>query len=280
MDARLDTIAALDAKARRMRTPSGDGEMVWRLWGDGPPLVLCHGGFGSWTHWIRNIEFFAERFTVICPDLPGLGESHLPTPDYTPKNLAAVLVQGLDRVIPPPGRYHMAGFSTGGLLGGHAAAAQGSRVKSFTLVGASGFGPIRRRPGRITRRADSGDPAEVQVIQRDNLAVLMFADADKIDDLAIHIQTENVKRGRVRSRKMALSDTLLRKLPEITAPMGGIWGEHDVTAPPEMADREAAIRASHPELDFRVIEGAGHWVMYEAADAFNAALLEVLAKRA
>ncbi len=32
----------------------------------------------------------------------------------------------------------------------------------------------------------------------------------------------------------------------------------------------------HPELDWRVIEGAGHWAIYEAADRVNPILLEVL----
>ena len=35
------------------------------------------------------------------------------------------------------------------------------------------------------------------------------------------------------------------------------------------------LRRHHPELDVRLIEGAGHWVMYEAADKFNAAFLEL-----
>jgi len=30
------------------------------------------------------------------------------------------------------------------------------------------------------------------------------------------------------------------------------------------------------DLDFRVIDGAGHWVPYEAADRVNAALLDML----
>jgi pimeloyl-ACP methyl ester carboxylesterase len=30
-------------------------------------------------------------------------------------------------------------------------------------------------------------------------------------------------------------------------------------------------------MDFRVIEGAGHWAMYERPDALNRALLDMLA---
>ena len=37
------------------------------------------------------------------------------------------------------------------------------------------------------------------------------------------------------------------------------------------------LRRHHPELQVRLIEGAGHWVMYEAADRFNATFLDLLA---
>ena len=47
------TLAFVDgiaAEAQRLETPCGDGSMVWRVWGSGPPLVLLHGGYGSWMH--------------------------------------------------------------------------------------------------------------------------------------------------------------------------------------------------------------------------------------
>ena len=44
------------APATRHTTTSGAGEVVWRMWGAGTPLVLLHGGTGSWMHWVRNVE--------------------------------------------------------------------------------------------------------------------------------------------------------------------------------------------------------------------------------
>ena len=46
-----------------------------RCWGRGAPLVLLHGGMGSWTHWGRNIGALARKFTVITLDMPGYGDS-------------------------------------------------------------------------------------------------------------------------------------------------------------------------------------------------------------
>ena len=60
----------VEAKAEVRTSSCGDGEMIWHVWGDGEPLVFFHGGFGSWLHWINNIEYFAKHFQVICPDIP------------------------------------------------------------------------------------------------------------------------------------------------------------------------------------------------------------------
>jgi pimeloyl-ACP methyl ester carboxylesterase len=50
-----------------------------------------------------------------------------------------------------------------------------------------------------------------------------------------------------------------------------------VIARPSLQARLEVLRRHHPELEARLIEGSGHWVMYEAAEAFNAALVELLA---
>jgi len=76
-------VLALEQQARRETTPCGAGDMVWHTWGtprDGvPPLVLLHGGSGSWTHWVRNIADLVDAGRELwIPDLPGFGDSASP----------------------------------------------------------------------------------------------------------------------------------------------------------------------------------------------------------
>ena len=106
--------------------------------------------------------------------------------------------------------------------------------------------------------------------------MLMFADPANIDALAVHLQAENIKRARFRSRPFAPTDNLARALAEVSAPLKTIWGTRDIIARPSLEARLDILRRHHPELEVRLIEGAGHWVAYEAADRFNAALLELL----
>jgi alpha-beta hydrolase superfamily lysophospholipase len=66
------------ATGQRCELPGG---MIWHAWGpdNAPTFVLLHGGSGSWTHWIRNIEpLVAEGYRVLAVDLPGFGDSEAP----------------------------------------------------------------------------------------------------------------------------------------------------------------------------------------------------------
>src|SRR5262249_56865163 len=75
-----DFIAALERASTRRTTPLGAGEIVWNTWGHGKPLLLLHGGTGSWMHWIRNVDVLARDAMVVVPDLPGSGDSSNPAP--------------------------------------------------------------------------------------------------------------------------------------------------------------------------------------------------------
>ncbi|HWD58806.1 MAG TPA: alpha/beta hydrolase [Stellaceae bacterium] len=271
-------VAAIAAEATRVETPCGDGSLVWHVWGSGPPLVLLHGGYGSWMHWIRNVPVLSRRFTVIAPDLPGLGESATPPEPWSAEGLAAIVVGGLDMVLrdvvsPGGERPHMAGFSFGGVIGGVAAAQLGDRLKAFTVVGSNGLG-LERSPTPLERVApDAGEEQEFAT-HRYNLNQLMIHDPAKIDELALWLQKTNHARARMRSRRFSRSGALIEALPKITARLDGIWGERDATAYPQVAERKRLLQSIQPGARFTVVPGAGHWVQFEAADEFNRIITE------
>jgi pimeloyl-ACP methyl ester carboxylesterase len=268
--AQVDAIARA---ARKARTPCGEGTMVWRVWGAGDPLVLFHGGSGSWTHWIRVIPVLAKHYELWVADIPGLGDSAMPPKPWVPQSTAAVVVAGLEELFAKDVKLRLAGFSFGGQIAGLAAAALGDRVRCLTLIGVAALGAKGAPREPFSKRRPGMNPAEVAASFRQNLEVLMFADPANIDALAIHLQAENIARARFRSRPFAATDTLARALERVSAQLTTIWGTRDIVARPSLEARLEILRRHHPELKVRLIEGAGHWVMYEAAREFNAAFL-------
>ncbi|MDX2201899.1 MAG: alpha/beta fold hydrolase [Hyphomicrobiaceae bacterium] len=269
-------VDACNARARRLETASGTGTMTWRMWGRGAPLVLLHGGSGSWTHWLRNIEALAPHFELWVPDLPGLGQSAMPPEPHTPASIADVVVAGLAEIVDPDAELRLAGFSFGGHIAGLAAQRLGARVRDLTLIGVAGLG-LRADPREPFAKERTGmSAAELYEVHRRNLEILMIADPAKIDPLAVHLQMWNAQHARFRSRPFAPTDELARALADVRAPVKTIWGTEDVIARPSVEQRLEILRRHHPELAVRLIAGAGHWVMYEAAEAFNQAFLELL----
>ncbi len=271
-------VACVETGAEKIRTRWDGGEIVWRVWGEGAPLVLLHGDFGSWTHWIRNVLPLAKRFRVIVPDMPGYGDSAPPPTDWTPGSLALILSRCLGDVVPAPERYALAGFSFGGIIAGHLAVHDGDRVETLVLAGAGGFGQPYPSLPPLRRLSPEMADDEIVAVHRHNLAALMIADPARANDLAVHVQIENVRRARIRAGDIPTSDVLIRVLPQVRARLGGIWGERDAMSGDGIADREWMLRRIQPDLDFRLIPGAGHWAPFEAPEPICAALTAMVGR--
>ncbi|APX97203.1 alpha/beta fold hydrolase [Natronorubrum daqingense] len=56
--------------------------------GSGPPLVLLHGWPQTWYEWREVIPAFASEYTVIAPDLRGMGDSTTPLSGYDKDTVA------------------------------------------------------------------------------------------------------------------------------------------------------------------------------------------------
>jgi pimeloyl-ACP methyl ester carboxylesterase len=59
--------------------------------GKGPALILLHGYAETSRMWRPIIPLLAERFTVIAPDLPGIGDSGIPSSGLDMKSAATTI---------------------------------------------------------------------------------------------------------------------------------------------------------------------------------------------
>jgi 2-hydroxy-6-oxonona-2,4-dienedioate hydrolase len=267
-------VADFERRARRFETPCGDGALVWRAWGNGPPVLLLHGGHGGWSHWIRNIDALAAGRTVWALDLPGLGESALP-PREDHEAISGVIAAGLRQLIGPDLPIDIVGFSFGGVTAAHLAAFHPELVRRLILVDTGGLNlPL----GHLDVRGIRGlDDYERSAVLKANLLSLMLHDPASVDALALHLQAVNGRRARIKAETLVLPDRLLLVLPRVAVQLDAIWGEFDAPHP-DPAAQASVLRRFQPDIDFRVIPGAGHWSMYERPDAFNRAVLDLLSR--
>ena len=268
----------LERASARRETPCGDGMMAWHLWGDAnaPMLVLFHGGAGSWRHWAHNIDVLSQKYRLLVPDLPGLGESAFPPDGDDAMAVATIVARGIDIVLGEDARYDVAGFSFGGTMATCVGALHGKRVRSVTIVGSSGVGPAGSAVELMKVRHLTGE--ERVAAHRVNLGRLMIADTTKIDALSLAIQEWNTRHSRLKTPTLSRSGALPNALARVTARVNGIWGEFDAPANPRARLRIVALRELRPDADVRLIAGAGHWVAYESPEEFHAMLLEMLAR--
>src|ERR1700682_414630 len=120
------------------------------LGGSGPPVVLIHGYAETSRMWKPLAAVLAPRFTVIAPDLPGIGNSSIPTTGIDMKDSAervnaAVRTLGYSKV-------RVVGHDIGLMVAYAYAAMYPQEVEKLVLMdaflpGVDGWEPIYNNPG-------------------------------------------------------------------------------------------------------------------------------------
>ncbi len=264
------------------RTSAG---VAYRMFGpDKPaaePLVLLHGGAGSWLHWVRNVDALATRFRVLAVDAPAYGDSGPVSGDITDEEYLELFRAAVEEMAGEARRIHLAGFSFGGYVAAQLAVRLGQLTGSLSMTGGAGYGAPEGRPftldskRRLARRLGRQPAeAELRAMHAGNLAKLMIWDRSKIDDWAVGMQHRNVARTRFDSRRLSWADGTPELIGRLSCPVLVVYGEHDAAAIPPIAERIERCRAARPDLESRIIPDCGHWAMYEAPEVVNPLLLD------
>jgi len=259
---------ALEQRAEQHFTPCGDGQMVWRMWGpaDGAPLILLHGGSGSWNHWVRNIDaLVAAGRRVVCADMPGCGDSAKPPEGEDADIIPPWLERGCQQLYGDR-QLDIVGFSFGGLTAGLWAHQYPARFRSLVFVGAPSLTSSSRPNLELRRWLETPPGPERDAIHRYNLRHLMLA----------HDRSINLLRDRMRGRRLSRTDVLREKVPLYPCILGGIYGVEDILYVGRLDSVERSLARAPRFHSLTAIEQAGHWAQYENAADFNAALVRFL----
>jgi len=273
---RARMLAGVPVRERRLRL-AGVSTVVLEG-GEGPPLVLLHGGIEcGGAYWAPVLSHLAERHHVVVPDLPGLGESEpiarLDVAAFTAWFAALIRETCQD----PPG---LLAHSLDGTLAAHFAARRGDLLRRLVIYATPGIGhyrmPLRLR---LTAMRFGLRPTERNSERFERLAFLDLDAARRRDPewlAAFGAYTRSrAAVPHVKRTMRQLIDVGTRQLPDaelrrIEVPTTLLSGRQDRFVPLALAEA-----ASHRlGWSLRVIEEAGHVPHIEQPEAFLAALVE------
>jgi pimeloyl-ACP methyl ester carboxylesterase len=240
--------------------------------GEGPPLVLVHGGGDDARLWQPQLSALADEFTVVAWDEPGAGRSDdVPAAfrlaDYA--DCLAALISGLHL-----GRAHIAGISWGGTVALELYRHHPGLVATLILVdtyagwkGSLSPEEVRARVRGVQQTLSA--PAAEFVPTRDGL---FAGDAPAEFVSLLEAMTGAVRPHSLRTALIAMAGADQRDvLPRIAVPTLLIWGERDTRSPLSVARRFEELI---PNSRLVVIPAAGHISNLEQPERFNRAVRE------
>jgi pimeloyl-ACP methyl ester carboxylesterase len=114
------------------RVVVGRATVAYEVQGEGDPVVLLHGSTGGRRHWILVAPFMAQHHQLVLLDYAGGTETTdrggpLDLDELVDEVLGVADAESIDR-------FHIAGWSLGGVVAAAAAARAPDRVRSAALV--------------------------------------------------------------------------------------------------------------------------------------------------
>ena len=270
-EARARLLGAMPATERRLELAGVSTAVL--AGGDGPPLVVLHGGGQFAATWIRVIPTLMSTHRVIAPDLPGHGESEIRHGSLGAERVLAWLDELIEQSCSSPPA--LVGHALGGAIAARYAIGHGQRISSLVLVDALGLDSFRPNPRFAL--AMVGFLARPTEHTRDRFLGQCILDLDGVRDQMREdwesIATYGLDGARTPSKKAAgrslmkafgISPIPQAELAGIRVPTALIWGRHDLQARLGVAEA-ASARYGWP---LHVIEGCGVDPNVEQPDAF------------
>lgn len=248
--------------------------------GDGPPLLLLHGGIEcGGAMWAPVLTQLAQRHRVVVPDIPGLGEStRVPDLDVN------AFGRWIDGVAQQTGleRPSVVAHSLIGSLAARLAARGNPTIGRLVVYAAPGVGPYRM-PWRLRyvaiRFAIRPTPRNAERFDR---FALLDRDATRGRDPDWYDAFDAYTRFRARDPNVKktmnrLIATETKPIPDselagINVPTALLWGRHDRMVP--LSIGEAA--ASRHRWPLHVIDHAAHAPHIEQPEVFATTVTRIV----
>jgi len=280
--------ANAEDKAIDSRTEEVDGVRLHYLTaGRGPAVILLHGYAETSRMWKPILPLLAERFTVIAPDLRGIGDSSIPA-DGLDMKTAAMRIHAVARKLGVE-KARVVGHDIG-LMVAYAYAAQfpGETEKLVVmdafLPGVEGGDVVYNNPGLWHFRFHGSTP-EALVKGRERMYFDYYwnefaadknrslSEADRAAYAAAYARPGRMKAGWAyfTSFPQTGDDFKLLSQTKLTMPVLSIGGDKSLG---EVLGQQMKLVAS--DVTVVVLKDTGHWVLEERQKETTEALVKFL----
>ena len=270
------------------RDASIDGASIhYTTGGSGPAVILLHGFAETSRMWNPILPVLGAKFTVIAPDLPGIGDSSIPSGEMSMKT-AAIQIHDLVRSLDVT-KARVVGHDIG-LMVAYAYAAQfPSEVEKLVVMdaflpGVQGWEPIYNDPNYWHFRFNGPTP-EALVKGRENIYFAYFwndlaADKDhSIPDVDRKAYIAAYSRpGRIHaswgyfvSWPQAAKDFAQMAQTKLTMPVLSIGGDKSLGEP--LAEQMKLVATN---VTVVMVKNSGHWILEEQPRQTTEALVKFL----
>lgn len=240
---------------------------------DADDLVLLHGWGLHSIVWDDVMPALLETFRVTVIDLPGMGQSPLPADDYTLDFIST----HIEAVLPQ--KFHLLGWSLGGLVALTLAAKMPERIQTLITVACSpkyvvandwlAAMPVAILDKFLQIYAEDNEGTLIRFLALNAKgSMTMKADVKKLKDILFFCGLPAPRA--LREGLGILRDTDLRAtLAALVMPTLMVFGEQDQIVPVAVA---AEIEAQEYPVKISIIKGVSHVPFISAPDIFTEVL--------
>ena len=240
--------------------------------GEGYPLVLVHGYFGSSNMWCHQKKIFSKKFKVIAPSLPGYGESYKLKSFDKIQDMANTVIQIIKKQ--NIDKFHLMGHSMGGMIVQEIIKLAPNIVNKLILFGTGSIGDIpgRFEPIDVSRERLKKDGVKSTA---NRIAKTWFVDEDKAKNFYLCEEAyQNINQETGDSGLVAMKNWKgIDNLKNINQDTLIIWGDLDKAYNYEQVK---TLNENIPNSKLEIIKGCSHNAHLEKIDEFNNLVLNFL----